>query len=248
MGYERSRRYLTKGAALVAGVGAAGGLLAATLGFGDANGFGDGASNGFGGPGNGDAAVAVPALYASPTGSGSVCSSSTPCALLTMAARQPLVGNVKGSAATPYRLTTPVALTQAATWQAAPGEFPVISGAYQITGWTLYADAGAGQVWIAPVPPGSDSRQVFVNGNRRPVARYPDLEAAYTPIYPLDAGKTNLIDGGFILAPGDPNAIQTWPAADQVGVEFVGWGDCQMYRVRSLSASDAGIQIGRAHV
>ncbi len=52
-------------------------------------------------------------------------------------------------------------------WQAAPGAHPVISGASQVTGWTQVGSSG---VWSAPVPAGSASRQLYVNGQEAPVA------------------------------------------------------------------------------
>jgi hypothetical protein len=52
-------------------------------------------------------------------------------------------------------------------WQAAAGAQPVISGASQVTGWTQVGSSG---VWSAPVAAGSNSRQLYVNGQEAPVA------------------------------------------------------------------------------
>ena len=53
-------------------------------------------------------------------------------------------------------------------WHAAPGAYPVISGATRVTGWM---QEGASGVWSASVPAGSETRQLYVDGTRVPVAR-----------------------------------------------------------------------------
>ncbi|HET6704964.1 RICIN domain-containing protein [Amycolatopsis sp.] len=78
-----------------------------------------------------------------------------------------------------YRLAAPLRLTSAdsgqnghtVTWQAAPGQTPVLSGGSRVTGWSVQ-DAGQ-NIWVASVPPGADSRQLFVDGALAPRASIP---------------------------------------------------------------------------
>ncbi|MFI1092570.1 hypothetical protein [Streptomyces sp. NPDC020917] len=54
------------------------------------------------------------------------------------------------------------------TWTAAPGAHPVISGGKRITHWTQVPGS---DVWSAPVPAGTRTRQVYINGLDTPVAQ-----------------------------------------------------------------------------
>lgn len=55
---------------------------------------------------------------------------------------------------------------------AAPGERPVLSGGFRVTGWTAGTRDGK-TCWTATVPAGSDFKQLFVNGQRRLRPRFP---------------------------------------------------------------------------
>jgi hypothetical protein len=48
------------------------------------------------------------------------------------------------------------------TWQAAPDAHPLISGGMRVTGWKIYDQAK--NIYVADVPKGLDSRQLFVDG------------------------------------------------------------------------------------
>ena len=69
-----------------------------------------------------------------------------------------------------YRLDAPLELRaedggrdgHTVLWTAAPGERPVLSGATDVSGWSLH-DEEAG-VYVADVPAGIDSRQLYVEG------------------------------------------------------------------------------------
>lgn len=189
--------------------------------------------------GSGLGATHVGTIYVSPSGSGAACTLFDPCSVTTAVSIHAKTVNVLDGT---YRIASALALTSAdngATWQAAVGAHPVFSGAMQVTGWMPGADAGANTIWSASVPAGTDSRQLFVNENRRILARYPNAEAAYTSLYSVDAGLTaNVVDGGFIR-PADSNPIQNWP--DKAGIEFVGWADCQTFRARTYDVTDAGV-------
>jgi hypothetical protein len=128
------------------------------------------------------AIVALPAfaatttLFASPTGTGTSCSSTQPC---SVTAAQTAVRSLNSAMSDDiviqladgvYRLSAPLRLTAADSgnnghtviWQAAPSAHPTISGARAVTGWSL-ADAGR-NIWRANVGAGIDTRQLYVNG------------------------------------------------------------------------------------
>ncbi|MEU8235608.1 ricin-type beta-trefoil lectin domain protein [Actinoplanes sp. NPDC048967] len=122
-------------------------------------------------------ALAAPTtLYASPTGSGTACSSAQPCSLTGAQAAVRSLNDAMSDdivvqlADGVYRLSAPFRLTaedsgtngHSVVWRAAPSARPAISGARAVTGWTL-ADAGR-NIWQANVGAGTDSRQLYVNG------------------------------------------------------------------------------------
>lgn len=117
-------------------------------------------------------------ITVAPNGSGESCTSSAPCSLQTgqLTARQlassansdidvDLLGGT-------YQLTQTLEFNAAdgdsapaghtVTYQAAPGQSPVLSGGERITGWT----PGPNGIWSAKVPAGTDTRQLYVNGVR----------------------------------------------------------------------------------
>ncbi|MEV4754398.1 RICIN domain-containing protein [Micromonospora sp. NPDC049559] len=122
------------------------------------------------------ASAATTTLYASPSGSGTACTSSAPCSLTgAQSAVRSRTGSMSGDIVVQladgvYRLTSPLRLTAADSgtngyrvlWQAAPSARPVVSGARAVTGWSL-VDAGR-NIWRANVGAGVDSRQLYVDG------------------------------------------------------------------------------------
>ncbi|MEV6843599.1 RICIN domain-containing protein [Actinoplanes sp. NPDC051411] len=123
------------------------------------------------------ALAATTTLYASPSGTGSSCSSAQPCSLTAAqtavrSATAGMSGDVVVQLADgTYRLATPLRFTAADSgangytvrWQAASGAHPVVTGARQITGWHL-ADTSR-NIWQAGVGTGIDARQLSVNGS-----------------------------------------------------------------------------------
>ncbi|MEU6969991.1 hypothetical protein AB0A71_20070 [Kitasatospora aureofaciens] len=122
-------------------------------------------------------------LYASPTGSGSACSQAAPCSLdgaqSAVRALAPagsgadvtvnlLDGVYRPSATWKFTADDSGSSGHPVVWKAAAGAHPVISGATQVTGWTKSGTSG---VWSAPVPAGSASRQLYVDGHLAPVAQ-----------------------------------------------------------------------------
>ena len=142
-------------------------------------------------------ALAAPTtLYASPSGTGTACSSAQPCSL---AGAQAAVRSLNDAMSDDivvqladgvYRLPAPLRLTaedsgsngHSVVWQAVPSARPVISGARAVTGWTL-ADAGR-NIWRADVGAGTDTRQLYVNGaiatRARTQVNRPDFTATST--------------------------------------------------------------------
>ncbi len=130
--------------------------------------------------GSGGIAEASPSvqttLYASPNGSGTVCSSSAPCGLsaaktMVESLDSSMTGDIVVSlAGGTYRLSSAFQLGpqdsgangHTVSWQAQPGQTPIFNGATQVTGWSQY-DSGH-NIWRASVPAGTQSRQLWVNG------------------------------------------------------------------------------------
>jgi hypothetical protein len=147
------------------------------------------------------AAVAIPAataradsfLYAAPGGSGTGCSASSPCSLPS--AQQQVRTLVAGGQAADvtveladgtYRLDAPLRFDASDSgrdghrviWTAQPGARPVLSGAVRVTGWQLH-DAAKG-IWEAPVPADLETRQIYVDGKRAPIAQTTPAEQLIT--------------------------------------------------------------------
>ena len=118
--------------------------------------------------------------------------------------------NIKGGT---YRLSGPLIINAGdsgapgaeVVYQADPGESVVISGAQQVSGWTLH-DGGL-NIWRAQVNTGTMPRQLYVNGRRATRARTPEYPNYYTP---TSTGYTYEYIFGF-----DPQIPPTWnnPAA-----------------------------------
>jgi hypothetical protein len=121
-------------------------------------------------------------LYAAPTGKGKACRLVAPCSI-TQAQETvrrkaaDMTGDItvylRGGT---YQLAAPLSFGAADSGQnghtvsylAYPGEAPAISGGRSVTGWTL--SNAAKNIWAAPVPAGTQSRQLYVNGVRVPRA------------------------------------------------------------------------------
>jgi hypothetical protein len=70
-----------------------------------------------------------------------------------------------------YRLDRPLRFTAAdsgVSWTAAPGAHPVISGGRDVTGWAAYDTSKS--IYVARVPKGQDSRQLYRNDHSAPRA------------------------------------------------------------------------------
>ncbi|MEV5486243.1 MULTISPECIES: discoidin domain-containing protein [Streptomyces] len=122
-------------------------------------------------------------LYVSPSGSGTACSSSSPCAIaqaktnvraLTSGMTGDIVVNLSGGT---YDLSAPLSFGKDDSgkngfnvrWQAASGAHVVLSGAKTVTGWT--ESDSTKHIWKAQVASGVNTRQIYVNGQRATLAR-----------------------------------------------------------------------------
>lgn len=129
------------------------------------------------------------------------------------------------------------------TYQAFPGEIPVVSGGLTLTGWER--DKGEqsrehcrGKLWRVAVPqlPNGDAwcfNQLTVNGERRTRARFPNKGSFYRTDGPLP-GKNSR---GFYFKEGD---IEEWPNLREViAVVYHSW-ETSIHHLRSVN-TEAGI-------
>jgi hypothetical protein len=113
-----------------------------------------------------------------------------------------------------YRLTSPLTFTGAdspgpghqVTWQAADGQTPILSGGQQVTGWTV-RDAAA-NIYVATVPKGTDSRQLFVDGTLAP-------RAAIS----LSRNDVQITTTGMTIVNSALNYLATLPEQNRIEVE-----------------------------
>jgi len=123
----------------------------------------------------------------------------------TSRGNSPINIHIKGGV---YRFTGPLAFTSAdsgadgacVTYKAATGENVFISGAEQVSNWTMH-DAGL-NIWKAQVTTQTMPRQLYVNGVRATRARTPDYPNYYTP---TSTGYSYLYSSGT-----DPQIPPTW--------------------------------------
>jgi hypothetical protein len=127
-------------------------------------------------------------FYASPAGSGEICSNDHPGSLtsvrnkvrkITPAMKRNIVINLKGGT---YHLKSAIQLGPedsgtngfSVVWQANPGEVPKVSGGKVITGWSLFDKRK--NIWKTNVGSSFHFRQLYVNGTRAIRARIPNME------------------------------------------------------------------------
>lgn len=193
-------------------------------------------------------------LYASPSGSGSACTQGEPC---NLTAAQSAVRSALAAGKTDmhvqladgiYRLGSTWSFSAAdsgsrghpVVWAAASGAHPVISGATQISNWT---QSGAGGIWTSPLPAGSNSRQLYINGAEAPVAQQTPDQLGF-------AGGWTGSASGYNIA--KDTAAMTWfsklSAAQVANVEFVytqGNGNWTESRCRVVRYSSGAITMAQ---
>jgi hypothetical protein len=188
-------------------------------------------------------AATMTTVYASPTGSGTACSSAAPCALpQAQAAVRALDGDMSGDivvqlAGGVYRLSAPLVLGTADSgsngyhviWQAASGAGPVLSGGRQITDWSLQDSAN--NVYAAPVPAGTDSRQLYVDGALAPRAAIG-----------LNRSDVRITTTGMTIVNSALNYLATLPRQNRIELESQNSFTDRFAPVQSISGSTITMQ------
>jgi hypothetical protein len=166
-------------------------------------------------------------LIASPLGQGSSCSTIAPCSLLgaQAVARQDsatmtsdlevLLEGGTYDLAHPWTFGPQDSGTNGfhVTYQAAPGQHPVISGGYPIAGWHLVDTAR--NIWAAPIAPGFDTGQLYVDGARMtrssglPSAYYLQTSTGFLSSSPVLAGWRDITNVSAVFNGGNGAWTQT---------------------------------------
>ena len=161
-----------------------------------------------------------PTFYASPTGSGKTCTLSAPCSLA--AAKSAVEGKTSGMSQDltvvleggTYELGSTLTFDGTdsgsnghnVVYKAMPGQNVVLSGGVRVTGWTLHDRAR--NIYQAPVRPGLNTRQIYVNGRRATVAR-----AAASAVF----GTMTDTPTGFTYTASGPNS---WTSTGSADIEY----------------------------
>lgn len=153
-----------------------------------------------------------------------------------------------------YRQTEPIVFTTAdsgtsqcpITYQAYPGEKPVISGGMVIRGWELDDSQQSksrcdGKLWRASLPAAKPNKswhfnQLFVGGQRRTRARLPNKGAFLRTDGPLSKGNSR----GFYFHEGD---IRPWSnLRDVIFVVYHSW-ETSIHHVRSIDTEACAVEL-----
>jgi hypothetical protein len=101
------------------------------------------------------------------------------------------------------------------TYEAAPGERPIVSGGQRIEGWKK----GAGPAWTAPAP--WNFRQLFINGRRAQRARTPT-----NGFYRVDGPSSQ--DKPFLLKYRGDDVKKEWAGRGVEVVALLAWSEIRM--------------------
>ncbi|HJP78963.1 MAG TPA: hypothetical protein VJ914_32115, partial [Pseudonocardiaceae bacterium] len=154
-------------------------------------------------------------LYAAPTGSGTACSSSSPCSLTgARGVVESMDGSTTGDIVVylmggTYRLSSTFQLGpqdsgsngHTVYWEASPGQDPVIDGSQQVAGWSQY-NAGL-NIWRAPVAAGTQARDLWVNG-----VRATETKSALNPGGFSQSGSSFTTGSNAYLSWSDPTEVE----------------------------------------
>lgn len=179
-------------------------------------------------------------FYVSPSGTGSACSSSAPCAITqaqteVRAAVKSTTGNIVVELADGvYSLSAPLIFTaadspatgspvpsqtpsgdagagQTVSWQAASGAKPVLSGATKVTGWAV-SDASK-NIYKATAPSTFVTRQLYVNGKIATRARSTQT---------IDRGDMNLQTNGWSFTNSALNFLNSLQQPARAEIDAIG--------------------------
>ncbi|MEV4313679.1 ricin-type beta-trefoil lectin domain protein [Actinocrispum sp. NPDC049592] len=163
----------------------------------------------------------------------------TPAKAQQLARAQSAAGNdvVVQLAGGTYRLSAPLVFTSAdsgrnghtVTWQAASGQTPVLSGGQQVTGWTVQ-DSGQ-NIWVANVPRGADSRQLYVDGALAP-------RASIT----ISRNDVRVTTTGLTIVNSALNYLATLPQQSRIEVESQNSFTDRYAPVQSISGTTITMQ------
>ncbi|MEU0090734.1 ricin-type beta-trefoil lectin domain protein [Kribbella sp. NPDC006257] len=136
-----------------------------------------------------------------------------------------------------HRLSEPLRFTGAdsgrnghkVTWQASPGATPMVSGGQPVSGWTQY-DAGP-NVWVASVPQGADSRQLYVDGTLAPRASIP-----------LSRNDVRFTTSGMTITNSALNYLATLPQQNRIELESLNSFTDRYAPVQSISGTTITMQ------
>jgi hypothetical protein len=136
-----------------------------------------------------------------------------------------------------YRLTEPWKLTGAdsgrnghsVVWRALPGQKPVLSGGRQVTKWSL-KDA-KNNIYVADVPKGVDSRQLYVDGALAP-------RAAIT----IARSDVKVTPSGMTIVNPDLDYLATLPQQSRIEVESQNSFTDRYAPVQSISGTTVTMQ------
>ncbi len=166
-------------------------------------------------------------VVAAPWGRSAVCSWAEPCSL---AGAQEAVRRIDGNMHADidvlleggtYDLTGPLSFGPqdsgtngyTVTYGAAPGAHPVLSGAVAVTGWHEVDETS--DIWAAPVAPGFDTTQLYVDGRQvprssgLPSATYIQSTTGFTTTSPVLANWTNVSNVSAVFEGGNGAWTQT---------------------------------------
>ena len=136
-----------------------------------------------------------------------------------------------------YRLDQPLRFTAAdsgtvtkpVTWTAASGAHPVVSGGRTVSGWTTYDVAK--NIFVARVPRGQDSRQLYRNNLAAPRAA---IKIARTDV--------TITESGLQINNPALNYLATLPDQNRIEVESQGSFTDRFAPVRSISGTTITMQ------
>ncbi|PVM84526.1 pectate lyase [Caulobacter radicis] len=136
-----------------------------------------------------------------------------------------------------WRIEKPLTFTAAdggrnripVTWRAAPGAHPVVSGAIQVTGWKRSPDNT--DIWVADVPKGLDTRQLWVNER-----------LATRAIRKLDYDQVTVTPDGLTFKDPALSALAGLPGQNRIEIEASGWWTYRFATVDQISTSSIKMQ------